>query len=152
MVFSIQDFVVFRFILSILIAAFRWQPLCYKQSPAFTQKLQKEVSLFLQKHMKITLFVKTTASPITTIRRVLYPLVNITLYYLEKLRSCYVNWIHFLSPINTWTDFIPCSSTAAMENLLQREEMCLTMCREQSPLTREAEEWTNCRLLQKRGP
>ena len=37
-----------------------------------------------------------------------------------------------------------------MEKLLQRVEMCLTMCREQSPLTRESEEWTKCRVLQKR--
>ena len=77
------------------------QPLCYKQSPSFTQKFQKKVSLFLQKHTTNSLFVKTTASPITTLRRVLYPLVNITLYYLEKLRNCYINWIHFVSPINT---------------------------------------------------
>ena len=32
--------------MSIFIAAFRWQPLCYKQSPAFTQKFQKK-SLFI---------------------------------------------------------------------------------------------------------
>ena len=29
--------------------------------------------------------------------------------------------------------------------------MCLTMCTEQSPLTKETEEWTKCRVLQKRG-
>ena len=45
-VFVIQKFVVFRFILSLLIAKFRWQPLCYEQSPAFTQKFQKK-SLFI---------------------------------------------------------------------------------------------------------
>ena len=128
-----------------------WQPLCYKQSPAFRQKFQKKVSLFLQKHTKISLFVKTTASPITTRRRVFYPLVNITLYYLAKLRICYINWIHFVSLINTWTVFIPCSSTDSAEKLLQRVETCLTMCREQSPLTKEIEEWTKCRVLQKRG-
>ena len=97
--------------------------------------------------MKNTLFVKTTASPITTIRPVLYPLVNIT--HLEKLRSCYINWIHFVSPINTGTVFIPCSSTDSAEKLMQRVEMCLTMCTEQSPLTKETEEWTKCRVLQK---
>ena len=41
-VFVIQKFVVFVFILSIFIAAFRWQPLCYKQSPDFRQKFQKK--------------------------------------------------------------------------------------------------------------
>ena len=164
--FVIQKFVVFRFILSIFIAAdgsfsgrepkasgreARWQPLCYKQSPAFTENFQKKVSLFLQKHMENSLFVRTSALPITTLRRGPYPLVNITLYHLEKLRNCYINWIHSVSPINTWTVFIPCSSTASMEKLLQRVEMCLTMCREQSPLTKETEEWTKCRVLQKRG-
>ena len=128
-----------------------WQPLCYKQSPYFTQKFQKKVSLFLPKKRKNSLFVKTTALPITTIRRVLYPFVNVTLYYLEKLRTCYINWRLFISPINTWTVFIPCSSTYSAENLLQRVETCLTICREQSPLSKETEEWTKCRVLQKRG-
>ena len=100
--------------------------------------------------MNSTLSVKTTASIITAIRRVLYPLVNITLYYLEKLRNCYTNWIHFVSLINTWTAFIPCSSTDSAEKPLQRVEMCLTMCREQSHLTKETEEWTKCRVLQKK--
>ena len=57
MVFVIQEFVVFRFVLSLLLAIFRWQLLCYNQSPAFTQKIQKKVSSFLQLHMKNTLFV-----------------------------------------------------------------------------------------------
>ena len=42
MVFVIQKFVVFRFILPLPITKFRWQPLCYKQNPAFTQKFQKK--------------------------------------------------------------------------------------------------------------
>ena len=115
------------------------------------QKLHKKVSLFLQKHTKHSLFVKTTASPITTIRSVLYLFVNIILYYLEKLTNCYINWIHFLSPFNTRTVFIPRSSTGSAEKILQRVDMCLTMCREQSPLTKETEEWTKFRVLQKRG-
>ena len=45
----------------------------------------------------------------------------------------------------------PCSSTYSAEKLLQRVETSLTMCREQSPLTKETEEWTKCRVLQKRG-
>ena len=77
----------FRFILSYSFATFRWQPLCYNQCPAFSQKFQKKVSLFLQKPMKNSLFVETTASPITTTRRVFYPLVNIILYYLETLKN-----------------------------------------------------------------
>ena len=119
--------------------------------PSFYAKFLKKVSLLLQKHRRNTLFVKATALPITTIGSVLYPLINITLYYSEKIRNCYLNWIHFAPPINTWTVFIPCSSTASMGKLLHRVEMCLTMCREQSPLTKETEEWTKCRVLQKRG-
>ena len=38
----------------------------------------------------------------------IYPLANITLYCVEKLRNCYIYWIHFVSPINTWTVYIPC--------------------------------------------
>ena len=87
--------------------------------------------------MKNTLFVKTTASLITTIRPVLYPFVNITLYYLEKSRNCYINWMHFVSPFNTWTVFTPCSGTDSAEKLLQRVEMCLTMCSEQFLLTKK---------------
>ena len=114
-------------------------------NPSFYARIsEKNVSLFLQKHTKHSLFIKTTASPITTIRRIFYPFVNITLYYLEKLRNCYIIWIHSVSPINTWTVFIPCSSTDSAEKLLQRVEMCLKMCREQSLLTKEIEEWTEC--------
>ena len=108
--------------------------------PSFYAKISEKSHFVSAKHTKNTLFVKTTASPITMIRHVFYPLVNITLYYLEKLRNCYKNWIHFVSPINTWTVFIPCSSTDSAEKSLQRVEMCLTMCRQQSPLTKETEE------------
>ena len=104
---------------------------------SFYAKISEKVSLFLQYYMKNTLFVKTDASPITTTRRVLYPFVSITFYYLEKLRNCDINWIHFVSPINTWTVFIPCTSTASMEKLLQIVQKCSEMCREQSLLTKE---------------
>ena len=70
--------------------------------------------------MKNTLFLKTSASPSTMTRPVLYPHIKIILYYLEKLRSCYINWIHFVSPINTSTVYIPCSSTDLAEKLVQR--------------------------------
>ena len=39
-----------------------------------------------------------------------------------------------------------------MEKVLQRVEMCLTMCKEQILLTKETEEWTKCQVLQKRRP
>ena len=63
-VFVIQKLVVFRDILSIFIATFIWQQLYYKQSPISTQKFQKKIFLFVQKHMKKTSFVKSTASPL----------------------------------------------------------------------------------------
>ena len=75
----------FRFFVSIFIAAFRWQPLCYKQSPAFTQNSRKRIFFFLQIHLENALFVKNTASPIMTTKRVFYPPVSIIFYYLETL-------------------------------------------------------------------
>ena len=76
-----------------------------KTIPSFyAKKFRTKVSVFLQVLMKNTLFEYTTASPITTIRRVLYPFVNITIYYLEILRNCYINWIHSDSPgLSTYT-------------------------------------------------
>ena len=56
--------------------------------PSFYTKISEKTSLFLQVHMKNTLFVQTTELPITTTRRVFYLLVNIILYYLETLMSC----------------------------------------------------------------
>ena len=37
------------------------------------------------------------------------------------------------------------------KNIGKSVEMCLTICREQSPLTKETEEWTKCLVLQKRS-
>ena len=70
---------------------------------------------------------------------------------LGEIENCYMNWIHFVSPINTWTAFIPCSSTDSAEKLLPRVETCSTISREQSFLTKETQEWTKCRVMQKRG-
>ena len=98
--FGVQKIVVFRFILSFLIAAFTWRLLCYKQSPVFTLRFQKKFS-FLQLHLRKKLFVKTTARSIMKTRRVFHPFVNVTLYYVEELRNCDINWIHFVSPKNT---------------------------------------------------
>ena len=116
----------------------------------YANTTSKEVSLFLQTHMNNTLFGETTASPITTTRRVFYTFVYIILHYLEKLKSCYVSWTHFVSSINTWTVYIPCSITHLEGNLLQRVEICLTTSIVQSLLIKETEESTKCRVLQKR--
>ena len=100
--------------------------------------------------MKITLFVKTTASPITTKRPVFYPLVNIILYYLKTFKSYKGNWIHFVSPINTLTVCIHYSSIDSVEKILQRVDKCLITCNEQLTLITETREWTACRALQKK--
>ena len=93
--------------------------------------------------------VRTTASPITTTevfsRTFMYHII--LLGEIEELQK---KWIQFVSPIGTWIVYIPCSSTASMEYLLQRAEMCLLVCRKQYPLTKETEESTKCRVLQKR--
>ena len=96
-------------------AAISWQPLCYKQIPVFTQNFQEKISLFLQIHMKKKLVVETTALPITTTRRDFYPLVDIILYYLKTLKSYWRSWIHFASPINTWTVCIHYSNIDSFE-------------------------------------
>ena len=150
MVFVIQKFVVFRFILPLPITKFRWQPLCYKQNPAFTQKFQKKVSLFLHLHMKNSLFVKTTVSPITTKRRVFLPACKYHIVLLGNVQELLKNWIHFALPINTSTVFIHYSSIESVENLLQKVVQCLITCNEQLTLITETGQWTECRALQKR--
>ena len=114
------------------------------------QNFQKKISLFLQLHMKNTLFVKTTESPITTIRRVFYPLVKIILYYLETFRSYERSWIHFASSIYTWTVSIHYSSTGSVESFLQRVDKHLIRCNEQLTSITETRGWTECRALQNR--
>ena len=114
------------------------------------QNLNKRDSLFLQLHMKNTLLVKLTALPITTTPRASCSFVDIIFYYLEKSRSCYKNWIHFVSPANTWTVCRPCTSTASTGKVLQGVEMCLTMCREQPLSIKETEVGQNAECSKKR--
>ena len=102
--------------------------------PSFYAKISEKVSSFLQLHMKNTLLVKTSASPITTKRRVFYPFVSIILYYLELFKSYQRSWIHFVSPINTWTVCTHFSSIDSVEKLLQRVDKCLVTCNEQLTL------------------
>ena len=49
---------------------------------------------------------------------------------------------------NTSTVYIRCSSTDLADKLLQRVDLCLTMFRGQSLLTKDTEGWTKCRVLQ----
>ena len=79
-----------------------------------------------------------------------YRLVNIILYYLETFKSYERSWIHFVSPINTWTVCIHYSSIDSVEKLLQRVDKCLIMCKEQLTLITETGDWTECRALPKR--
>ena len=118
-------------------------------SQLLRKNFRKKFLYFCKNIWKKTFFVNTTASPITTINRALYPLVTITIHYLEKLSNCYINWIHFVSPINTWTVFIPCSSTDSAEKLLQRVEKCLTMCKEQSLVPKKQKSGQNAEHCKK---
>ena len=79
--------------------------------------------------MKNTSLVKTTALSITTTTRVFYPLLNIIQYYLQKMRSCCINWIQFISPMTTWNVFLPCSSTDSAEKYC-KEWKCVWQCAE----------------------
>ena len=115
--------------------------------PRFTQIFQKKVSLFLQIHMKNTLFVGTTASPITTTTCVFHPFVTIIIYYLERLKSYKRSWINFASPINTWIVCIHYSSVDSVENLMQRVDKRLITCNEQLIFITETGELTGCRAL-----
>ena len=117
--------------------------------PSLYAKISERVSSFLQVHMKNTLFVKTTASPITTTRRVFYPRANFTLYYLEKLKNYNRSWLYFAPPINPWTVCTHYSSIESVEKLLQGVDKCLITCNEMLTLITEAREWTKCRVLQK---
>ena len=117
--------------------------------PSFYTKISEKASLFLQIHTKNTMFVQTTASRITTIRRVSNPLVNVILYYLETLKSSWRIWIHFVSPIITWTVCIHYPSIDSVEKLLQRVDKRLITCNEQLTLITETRELTEYRALQK---
>ena len=57
---------------------------------SFYAKNSQNFFFFLQNQVKSTLFVKTTASPISTTKLVFYPFEKITLYYLEKFRNGYI--------------------------------------------------------------
>ena len=143
-------FVVFGFILSFFIAAFRWPPLCYKQSPVSTQKFQKKVLLFLQLHMKNTLFVTNTASPITTTRHVFLPNCKYHIILPGEIEEM----LHKMDTFSFTYQHVDCLYNLFKYRfsgkLLQRGKVCLTNCKGQSPLTKETEEWTKCRVLQKR--
>ena len=153
MVFVTQNFVVLRFILSVFIAAFRWQPLCRKQFRAFTQNFQKK-SLFIS----ATLYEKHIVREeyciahhdekmcfLPTCKHHIILLGGIE-EMLQKLDTLCFTCQH----VDLSTRHISCSSTTAMRKLLQSVELCLTMCEGQSPLTKETEAWTKCRELQKR--
>ena len=140
----------FRFISSIPIAAFRWQPLCYKQSPAFTKKFQKKNFSISANTYEKYLVCKDYCIAHHGGKTCFYPLVNIRLYYLETLNSCRRSSIHFALPINTWIVCIHYSSIDSVEKLLQRVENCLITCNEQLTFIKETRKWTECRALQKR--
>ena len=54
-----------------------------------------------------------------------------------------LNWIHFASPINTWTVSTDFSSTASVAEL-SRVDNSLIICRGQFVSTSKTEEWIDC--------
>ena len=120
--------------------------------PSFYAKFSENILFSSAKtYEKYFVCKNTTASPITTIRPVLYPLVNITLYYLEKLRNCYINWIQFffiyqhVDCLYTLFNYrFSGKDIAKSGNVFDKVQRAIF-------LTKETEDWTKCRVLQKGG-
>ena len=135
--------------MSIFIAASRWQPLCYKQSPAFTQKFQK--SLFIsantyEKYIVCTGYsiahhdVKTCFLPTCKYHILLLGNVEELLKKLCSLCITYqhVDCLYTLFKINS------------VEKLLQRGDKCLISCNEQLTSITGTRKCRECRALQKK--
>ena len=56
-------------------------------NPSFHIKFSEKTPFLHEKTYEKHIFVQIIASPITTTRRVFYPLVNIIFYYLETWKS-----------------------------------------------------------------
>ena len=65
-------------------------------------------------------------------------------------KSCYKNWMHSVSTINTWTVCIHFSTTNSVMKWLSRVDKSLILCRGQFISTTNTEEWTESPALQKR--
>ena len=75
-----NSFLLFRFICSEIHWKNGWQLFYNKRFPAFIQIIQKTASLFLQTHIKKTLWVKNTVLLATVTSFASYPIADITLY------------------------------------------------------------------------
>ena len=69
---------------------------------------------------------------------------EVAFYCWVTLKSCYRNWTHRVSHINTWTVFSHSSSTESESKLLSIAVKCLIKCRAQSVLLKGTGEWTDC--------
>ena len=78
------------------------------------------------------------------------PACNYHIVLLGNVQELLKSWIHFASPINTWTVSINYSSADSVERLLQRVDKCLITCNEQLTLITKTRGQTECRALQKR--
>ena len=129
----------FRFILSVFIVAegsfSGWQPLCYNQSPAFTQNFQKKGPFIsantYEKYIVCKDYCiahhddKTCFLPACKYQIILFGEIKELLQNLDKFCFTYQH-VDCL--------FTIFSSTDSVEKLLQRVEMCLTMCNAHSTL------------------
>ena len=108
------------------------------------QRVQKPAFSFLKKRGKFIFGAKRTTLPTKRSRCALYATADFIFYCWVTLKKCYRNWTHFTSNINTWTVSIHNLSVKKVELLLSGVVKYLIMCKKQSVLFNEAEEWTEC--------
>ena len=79
-----------------------------------------------------------------------HPIVDFTFFWWVTLKGYYRNWTHCVSHIHTWTVSIHCPSIDSVEVLLSRVVTCLILCTEQSFLSKETSDWTECPAWRKK--
>ena len=80
----------------------------------------------------------------------LYQIAIFLFFCWVTLKSCYRNWTHCVSHINTLTVSIHCSSIDSLEILLSRVVKSLIMCKEQPIFLKYTQLWTECPASRKR--
>ena len=103
---------------------------------------KKQPFHFKKKHTKNIVWAKSTALPTRMPKFPYNPIADFTFYCWVTLKSCYRNWTHSVSHMNTWTVSIHCSSVSSVQKLLSRMFKCLITSKDQSILIKETEEWT----------
>ena len=92
-------------------------------TPSFLQTFQKTTSLILQRHMDHTLYVTTTSLLTIKTSCEFYSMACIATNYLEKLMSCYKNWMLSIPHPTTWMSLYAIRVPIKPENFC-REGTC----------------------------